>query len=94
MKIKSHNAILNPENISKGEKLFEFTINLKEIRQNAGSNLSEKLLNASKKASNEFLSKVYLSVADYLNDIKLDESASKHLSCLGSSEACTFVWYA
>jgi hypothetical protein len=94
MRIKSQNAVLNPEKVVKGERLFEFTLNLKEIRLHKGDNLLEKLLNASKKMSNEFLSKVYLSIAEHLKEIKSDESALKHLSCIETSDSCTYVWYA
>ena len=96
MRIKSENAIKKTDSQQKGEKVFEFTLNLKDIRTLNGSTLSEKLFNEAKKNSNEFLSNVYFSVAKLLEQLKNeeDEQAKSFLSCVSSSDGCTWVWYA
>lgn len=95
MKIKSTDAVPANGKVHKGDKLFEFTINLKEIRDGyEGKDISQKLLNASKKMSNSFLASVYSAVGAHLQEVAHAADAQRYLSCLNSSDGCTFVWYA
>ncbi|WP_394970359.1 hypothetical protein [uncultured Croceitalea sp.] len=95
MKIINESAeIITPQKIE-GSKKFEFTLHLNNVKGKSDDKLSEKIRRVAGEFSNEFVSKSYVSVANLIEQLENsdDSQAKSFLSCLKSSETCTYVYW-